>query len=125
MLAAVMFAIRNQLPQSSSAPTPEDIRDSDWQKILPVLAVKPGNRIMADACKILMKALWLGRLTRPDIVKPINDLATKVQNWSRAEDKKLLRLIQYISATGFIQPGQETLEVKREVASEAKRSKTW
>ena len=46
-----------------------------------------------------MKALWLGRLARPDIVKPINDLATKVQNWSRAEDKKLLRLIQYIAAT--------------------------
>lgn len=51
------------------------------------------------ACKILMKALWFGRLARPDIVKPFNDLATKVQSWSRAEDKKLLRLIQYVSAT--------------------------
>ena len=52
-----------------------------------------------NACRILMKALWLGRLARPDTVKPINDLATKVQCWSREEDKKLLRLIQYISAT--------------------------
>ena len=43
-------------------------------------------------CKILMKALWLGRLARPDIVKPINDLATKVQSWSRADDKRVLRL---------------------------------
>ena len=48
------------------------------------------------ACKILMKALWLGRLARPDIIKPINDLATKVQSWSRGDDKKVLRLIQYI-----------------------------
>ena len=51
------------------------------------------------ACKILIKALWLGRLARPYIVKPINDLATKVQFWIRGEDKKLLRLIQYIHAT--------------------------
>lgn len=45
-----------------------------------------------------MKALWLGRLARPDIIKPINDLATKVQAWTRVEDKKVLRLIQYIDA---------------------------
>lgn len=38
---------QEELPQSSLAPTPEDIRDSDWQKILPLLAAKPGNRIMA------------------------------------------------------------------------------
>ena len=65
-----------------------------------------------------MKALWLGRLSRPDIVKPINDLATKVQNWSRAEDKKLLRLIQYIAATphyrlvGTVNDAPEELELQ-------------
>ena len=57
------------------------------------------GELAPNACGILMKALWLGRLSRPDIVKPINDLATKVQNWSRADDKRLLRLIQYIAAT--------------------------
>ncbi len=57
------------------------------------------GELAPNACPILTKALWLGRLARPDIVKPINDLATKVQSWSRAEDKKLLRLIQYIAAT--------------------------
>ena len=45
------------------------------------------------------KAFWLGRLARPDIIKPINDLATKVQSWSRGDDKKVLRLIQYIAST--------------------------
>ena len=65
-----------------------------------------------------MKALWLGRLARPDIIKPINDLATKVQCWSRAEDKKLLRLIHYISATphyrlaGSINDKEEDLELQ-------------
>ena len=48
------------------------------------------GELAPNACGILMKALWLGRLSRPDIVKPINDLATKVQNWSRADDKRLL-----------------------------------
>ena len=43
-----------------------------------------------------MKALWLARLARPDIFKSINDLATKVQKWTRVHDKKLLRLIQYL-----------------------------
>ena len=51
------------------------------------------GELAPNACKILMKALWLGRLARPDIVKPINDLATKVQAWTKADDKKLLRLI--------------------------------
>ena len=65
-----------------------------------------------------MKALWLGRLARPDIVKPINDLATKVQSWTRGEDKKLLRLIQYIHATphyrlaGSINDKEEDLELQ-------------
>ena len=36
----------------------------------------PGE-LAPNACKILMKALWLARLARPDIIKPINDLATK------------------------------------------------
>ena len=40
-----------------------------------------------------------GSLVRAQIIKPINDLATKVQSWSKAEDKKVLRLIEYIDAT--------------------------
>ena len=38
-------------------------------------------------------------LSRPDIIKPINDLATKARSWSRGDDKQLLRLIQYIDST--------------------------
>jgi hypothetical protein len=53
-----------------------------------------------NACRILMRALWLGRLSRPDLLKPINDLATKVQSWSTGDDKRLLRLIQYTNTSG-------------------------
>ena len=42
---------------------------------------------------------WLGRLARPDIVKPIGDLATHVQKWSRNHDKQLHRLICYIDSS--------------------------
>ena len=52
-----------------------------------------------DACKVLMKCLWLGRLSRPDIVKPIGDLSTQVQKWSRNCDKALHRLVCYIHST--------------------------
>ncbi|CAE7497217.1 unnamed protein product [Symbiodinium microadriaticum] len=51
------------------------------------------------ACKLLMKALWLGRLSRPDIIKPIGDLATCVQKWSRNNDRQAHRLICYIDST--------------------------
>ena len=46
-----------------------------------------------------MKSLWLARLARPDILRPINELATRVQRWTRADDKKVLRLIQYLQAS--------------------------
>ena len=46
-----------------------------------------------------MKCLWLARLSRPDIMKAIGDLATKVQKWTRNCDKALHRLICYIHST--------------------------
>lgn len=49
--------------------------------------------------KILMKALWLARLARPDILKPICDLASHAQKWSRACDKKIYRLMCYLHST--------------------------
>ena len=67
-------------------------------------ALAPGDdavegELAGNACKVLMKCLWLGRLARPDIVKPIGDLATQVQKWSKNCDKALYRLICYIHTT--------------------------
>lgn len=58
----------------------------------------PGE-VNAQACSILMKALWLARLARPDILRPICQLASRIQSWSRAQDKKLFRLICYLNST--------------------------
>ena len=57
------------------------------------------GQMAGSACKVLMKDLWLGRLSRPDLVKPTTDLATKVQSWSRNQDKQLFRLICYMNST--------------------------
>ena len=57
------------------------------------------GELAPNASKILMKALWLGRLARPDIIKPIGDMATQVQKWSRNNDKQLHRLICYVNTS--------------------------
>ena len=57
------------------------------------------GELAPNACKVLMKCLWLGRLARPDIIKPIGDLATQVQNWTLNCDKRLYRLLCYIGST--------------------------
>ena len=57
------------------------------------------GELAPNACKILMIALWLGPLARPDIIQPIGDLATQVQKWSRNIDKQLHRLICYINSS--------------------------
>ena len=52
-----------------------------------------------NACAVLMKNLWLARLARPDIQKPIGDMATHIQQWSVNDDKRMYRLLCYINST--------------------------
>ena len=54
------------------------------------------GELAPSACKVLMKNLWVARLARPDLVRPINSLATKVQSWSKNCDKQLYRLMCYM-----------------------------
>ena len=55
---------------------------------------------MADsASKVLMKILWSARLSRPDLMKAMGDLTRKITTWSRAEDRKLFRLMSYLKGT--------------------------
>ena len=49
-----------------------------------------------DAAKILMKTLWLARLSRPDLRFIVARFATKISGWSRADDKQLFRLMSYL-----------------------------
>ena len=57
------------------------------------------GELAGEACRALMKCLWLGRLARPDIVKPIGDMASKLQCWNKNCDKQLYRLVCYIHST--------------------------
>ena len=66
---------------------------------LPPVDDQEEGELAGDACKVLMKCLWLGRLARPDIIKPIGDLATHVQKWTKNCDRALHRLVCYIYST--------------------------
>ena len=55
------------------------------------------------AAKILMKTLWLARLSRPDLSFIVARLATKISRWSRADDKQLFRLMSYLCHTPSLQ----------------------
>jgi hypothetical protein len=57
------------------------------------------GELAGNACRVLMKCLWLGRLARPDLVKPIGDLASMITKWSVNCDRQLYRLICYIHST--------------------------
>ena len=57
------------------------------------------GELAPNACRILMKTLWLARLSRPDLLKPIGDLASKVTCWSVNCDKMLFRLMSYLNET--------------------------
>ena len=54
------------------------------------------GELHGSASRILMRALWLSRLARPDISFIITRLASKVSRWDRFDDKQLLRCISYL-----------------------------
>ena len=55
-----------------------------------------GGELEGSASKMLMKLLWLARSARPDLMKGISDLRRRVTCWSRADDKRLDRLVCYL-----------------------------
>jgi hypothetical protein len=57
------------------------------------------GEVATHACALVMKKLWLARLARPDIIKAINVLSSKIQKWTRNDDKRLYRLICYLHWT--------------------------
>ena len=63
---------------------------SDWES---------KGALASEASRVLMKTLWLARLSRPDLMKGISDLTRRVTRWSVADDKKLRRLMSYLKGT--------------------------
>lgn len=52
-----------------------------------------------DASRILMRLLWLSRLTRPDLSFIVTRLASRVTAWTRFEDRQLHRCIAYLNTS--------------------------
>ena len=48
------------------------------------------------AARIVLKALYLARMNRPDAIWTVNYLARHVTRWSAACDKRLRRLVAYL-----------------------------
>ncbi|CAE7409673.1 GIP [Symbiodinium natans] len=63
---------------------------SDWES---------KGALASEASRVLMKTLWLARLSRPDLMKGISDLTRRITRWSVADDKKLHRLMSYLKGT--------------------------
>ena len=76
------------------APTPflvdAALPERDWE-------VK--GALSDHAAKVLMKCLWLARLSRPDLLRPITELSRRITRWSSNDDRKLYRLMCYISSS--------------------------
>ena len=51
------------------------------------------------AAKVLIKCLWLARLSHPDLLRPITELSRRITRWSSNDDRKLYRLMCYISSS--------------------------
>ena len=58
----------------------------------------PGQ-LSGNASQLLMKLLWLCRLSRPDIAYAISALASNISRWCRNHDLMLCRLLGYVKGT--------------------------
>lgn len=67
--------------------SPGALADKDYES-----SVQIGHR----ASSILMKLLWLAKLSRPDLSFPICLLAGQIASWTRNADKQLFRLVCYV-----------------------------
>ena len=54
------------------------------------------------ASSIVLKALYLARIGRPDTLWAVNSLAREVTRWTTACDKRLHRLISYLYHTPIV-----------------------
>lgn len=54
------------------------------------------GQLSGVASHVLMRALWLSRLARPDMSLIIGRRASRVTKWTRFADRRLLRCISYL-----------------------------
>ena len=73
--------------------------------------------LQPHACSILMKDLWAARLSRPDLSRAVCRLASRVTKWTRNDDRKVQRLMEYMNSTvdyklkGYVGDSTDDLEL--------------
>ena len=61
--------------------------------------LKVKGELSKNASRILLEALYVARMNRPDIYWAVNTLAREVTRWTKACDRRLHRLVSYIHWT--------------------------
>ena len=51
------------------------------------------------AAKLVMKFMWLGRMSRPELMVAINVCAGHITKWTVNDDNRMTRLAGYVAAT--------------------------
>ena len=64
---------------------------------LPAADEEAAGELNKDAVSVLMKVPWAARLARPDLTRPTCKLASKIQEWSRNDDKRVRRMVEYMN----------------------------
>ena len=67
-----------------------ELNVSDWEA---------RGELGEKSASILMKILWLARLSRPDLSHGVTKLASGIMRWSINHDKMLYRLVSYMNST--------------------------
>ena len=85
--------------------------------LLPASDEEKGE-LESSACSILMKNLWAALLARPCIMRAVCRLAGRVSKWTRNDDRRLKRLMEYIA-------GSKNYMLKAIVSDDPKDLELW
>ena len=66
---------------------------------LPVEDWDSQGNLASSAARLIMKAYWLARLSRPDLLHGLNELSKRISKWSRNDDRRLFRVFCYLNGT--------------------------
>jgi len=92
-ICAALCCSGNSMHEQAIAPTDNSSTEGSGTDI------EYGGKLKSIASRVLMKILYMARMARPDLLKAIGRLATKVTKWTPKCDMDLERLVAYINST--------------------------